>query len=46
MVKDKINTIVNNLKLSISSSKISLDIIKRFSILIIDNKYTNHTSII
>lgn len=39
MVKDEINVVVNNLKLSIFNSRISLSIIERFSILIIDNKY-------
>lgn len=39
MVNDEINAVVSNSKLSISSSKIILDIMKRFFILIIDNKY-------
>lgn len=39
MIKDKLSMIVNNLKLSRSSFKISLNTIKRFSILTINNKY-------
>lgn len=39
MIKDKMNTIINNLKFSMSNSKISSNIIEKFSILTINNKY-------
>lgn len=46
MIKDKISTVISKPKLSISSSKMSLNAIKRFSILTIDNKYIKNTHII
>lgn len=46
MIKDKIDTIVSNPKLSMSSSKISLDVMKEFSILTIDNIYAKNIPIL
>ena len=46
MVKDKISIVISNPKLSISSFKISLDAIKGFSTLSIDNKYTRSAPIL
>lgn len=46
MVKDKISVVVSNLKLSISSSKISPNIMKEFSMPTIDNKYARNVSIL
>lgn len=46
MIKNKISIIVSNLKPSIASFKIYLGIIKRFSILIIDNKYIRNAFIL
>lgn len=46
MIKDKINAIVSNLKLNISSLKISLNAIKNFCILTINNKTTKNMSIL
>ena len=43
IVKDKMSAVISNLKLSISSSKISLDIMEGFSMSTIDNKYTRST---
>lgn len=40
------SVVVSNLKLSVSSSKISLNIMKRFSISIIDNKHIKNMSIL
>lgn len=45
MIKDKINIVVSNSKLSIFGFKINLNIIKRFFILTIDNKYNKNISI-
>lgn len=39
MVKDEISIIVKNLKLSMASSKIGLNVIKGFFILTINNKH-------
>lgn len=46
MVKDKMSIVVSNPKLSISSSKISLDAIKRFSMSTINNKQARNTPIL
>ena len=46
MVKDEISTIVNNPKLSISSSKISLDAMEGLSMSTINNKYTKNMPIL
>ena len=46
IVKDKMNTVVSNPKLSMSSSKISSDIMEGFFILTIDNEYARNTSIL
>lgn len=46
IIKDKMSAVINNLKLSISSLKISLNAIKEFSILIINNKTTKSVSIL
>lgn len=46
IIKNKINVVVNNLKLSMSISKINLDTIKRFSISTINNEYTKSISIL
>lgn len=46
MIKDKISIVVRNPKLSISSSKISLKIIERYFILIIDNIHIKNVSIL
>ncbi len=40
------SAVICNLKLSISSFKISLDVIERFFILTIDNKYTKNVPIL
>lgn len=46
MVKDEMSVVVNNLKLSMSSSKISLNIIEGFSILAIDNEHARNAPIL
>lgn len=46
MVKDAMSIIVNNPKLSMSSSKISLDIMEGFFILTIDNEYAKSALIL
>lgn len=46
MIKDKISVIISNLKFNIAYSKISLNAIKRFFILIIDNKYIKNRPIL
>lgn len=46
MVKDEMSTIVNNPKLSMTSFKITLDVIERFSILTINNKYVKNVTIL
>lgn len=46
MVKDEMSAIISNPKLSIFSSKISPDIIERFSMLTIDNKYAKNAPIL
>lgn len=46
MIKDEISAVVNNQKFSMSSSKISLDAMKRFSILTINNKHTRSMPIL
>ena len=46
MVKDEINAVVSNLKLSMSSSKISLDVMKRFSMSIIDDEHARNVPIL
>ncbi len=40
------SAVISNLKLSISSFKISLDVIEGFSILTIDNKYVKSAPIL
>ena len=46
MVKHEMSTVVSNPKLSISSSKISLDIMKGFPILTIDNEHARSAPIL
>lgn len=46
MVKNEMSVIVSNSKLNIASSKISLDTIKEFSILTINNKYAKSAPIL
>lgn len=46
MVKKDINRVVSNPKFSIVNSKISLNIIARFLILIINNKYSKNAPIL
>lgn len=46
IVKDKMSIVVNNSKLNIFNSKISPNIMKRFFILIIDNKYAKSALIL
>lgn len=46
MLKNEISTVVNNLKLNISSYKINLDIMEGFSMSTIDNKYVRSASIL
>ena len=46
MVKEEISTVISNLKLSMSNTKISLNTMKRFSMLTIDNKYTKNAPIL
>lgn len=46
MIKDEMSTIVNNPKLRISSSKINPDVMKRFFILTINNKYARNVLIL
>ncbi len=46
IIKDKMSTIVSNPKLSISSSKISLDTMEGFSMSTIDNKHARSAPIL
>lgn len=46
MIKNKINIIINHLKLSMSSSMISPAIMKKYFILIINNKYVRSMPIL
>ena len=46
MVKDEMSAVIINLKLSMSSSKISLDAMEGFSMLTINNKYTRSAPIL
>ena len=46
MVKYKISTVISNPKLSMSSSKICLDIMEGFPILTIDNKHARSAPIL
>ena len=46
MVKDEISTVISNPKLSMSSSKISLDAMEEFSMSTIDNKYAKSIPIL
>lgn len=46
MIKDKMNTVISNWKFNIADFKISPNVIKRFFILIIDNKYIKNTDIL
>lgn len=46
MVKDEMTAVVSNPKLSMSSHKISLNIIERFFILMIDNKHARNMPIL
>lgn len=46
IVKDEISVVVSNLKLSVSSSKISPNVIEGFSILTIDNKHIKSAPIL
>ena len=46
MVKDEMSVVISNPKLSMSSSKISPNAIKGFSMLTIDNKHTRSAPIL
>lgn len=46
MVKDEINAVISNSKLSMANFKISPDAIERLSILIIDNKHAKNRLIL
>ena len=46
MVKNEMSAIISNPKLSMSSSKISLDAMEGFSMSTIDNKYTRSVPIL
>lgn len=46
MIKDEMSAVVSNPKLRMSSSKISPDVIERFSILTIENEYARSVLIL
>lgn len=46
MIKNKISIVISNTKLNMSSFKISQDVIERFFMSTIDNKYAGSTPIL